>query len=81
MYHSAKLTASQFYCDIDEFDRLGFGFKNLLEFQKLGGFLGLKNSYDSSQIKAFYCVAERQEDKVSFVCPFKNNVVTLTPVR
>jgi len=79
--HSAKLTGSQFYCNIDEIDRLGFGFKNLLEFQNLGRFLGLKNSYDSSQVKAFYCVAERQEDKVSFVYPFKNNVVTLTHVR
>jgi hypothetical protein len=51
----------------------------LLVFQKLGNFLGLKNSYDSSQVKAFYCAAERQQDNVSFVCPFKNRVVTLTP--
>jgi len=35
-YHSAKLTANQFYCDINEIDMLGFEFKNLLEFQKLG---------------------------------------------
>jgi len=41
----------------------------------------LKNSYDSSQFKAFYCVSERQADHVSFICPFKNNVVSLTPVR
>jgi len=36
------------------------------------------NSYDLSQVKAFYCAAERQSDNVSFVCPFKNCVVTLT---
>jgi len=53
MYHSTKLVASQFYCNISDIDKLGFGFQNLLEFQKLGGFLNLKDSYDSSQIKAF----------------------------
>ena len=51
----------------------------LLVFQNLGTFLGLKNAYDSSQVKAFYCVAERQPDNFSFVCPFKNCVATLTP--
>jgi hypothetical protein len=39
----------------------------------------LKNSYDSSQVKAFYCVAERQDDGVSFRCQFKNHVVSLSP--
>ena len=53
----------------------------MLVFQNLGRFLGITNSYDSSQVKAFYCVAERQEDKVNFTCPFKNNVINLTPIR
>jgi hypothetical protein len=64
-FHNSRLTSSQFFCDIDAIDSLGFGFKDLLVYQNLGTFLGLKNSYDSSQIKAFYCVAERQQDNVS----------------
>lgn len=51
----------------------------MLVYRNLGTFLGLKNSYDSSQIKAFYCIVERQEDRVSFVCPFKNQAAILTP--
>jgi len=78
-FHNSRLTSSQFFCDIDAIYRLGFGFKDLLVHQNLGTFLGLKNSYDSSQIKAFYHVVERQHDNVSFVCPFKNRVVTLNP--
>jgi len=77
-FHNSRLISSQYFCDIDAIDSLGFGFKELLVYQNLGTFLGLKKSYDSSQIKAFYCVAERQQDNVSFVCPFKNRVVTLT---
>lgn len=78
-FHNSRLTSSQFYCDIDAIDNLGFGFKDLLVYLNLGTFLGLKNSYDSSQIKAFYCIAERQEDRVRAVCPFKNQAVILTP--
>jgi len=78
-FHNSRLTSSQFFCDIGAIDNLGFGFKDLLVYQNLGTLLGLKNSYDSSQVKAFYCVAERQQDNVSFVCPFTNRVVTLTP--
>jgi len=78
-FHNSRLTSSQFFCDIGTIERLGFGFKDLLVFQNLGTFLGLKNSYDSSQVKAFYCIAERQLDNVSFICPFKNHVVTLSP--
>jgi len=39
----------------------------------------LKNTYDSSQLKAFYCVAERLDDGVCFMCQFKNHVVSLSP--
>jgi len=78
-YHSLRFTVSQFFCDIDEIERLGFGFKELLVFQNLGRFLGLRNSYDSSQVKAFYCVVERTDDGGSFVCQFKKKVVSLSP--
>jgi len=64
-FHYSRLTSSRFFCDIDALDRLGFGFKNLLVFQNLGTFLGLKNSDDSSQVKAFYGAAERQLDNVT----------------
>jgi len=30
-------------------------------------------------VKAFYCVAERLDNGVSFVCQFKNDVVSLSP--
>jgi len=79
-YHSGKFVVSQYYCNVSYIDKLGFGFQRLLEFQKLSGFLNLKDSYDSSQIKYFYCNVERQDDCVSFVRPFKSKVVTLTPV-
>lgn len=78
-YHSLRFTTSQFFCNIDDIDRFGFGFKELLVFQNLGRFLELKNAYDSSQVKAFYCVAERLDDGVSFMCQFKNHDVSLSP--
>jgi len=67
-YHSSRFTASPFFCNIDDIEQLGFGFKELLTFQNLGRFLELKNLYDSSKVKAFYCVVERVDDGVSFVC-------------
>jgi hypothetical protein len=42
-FHNSRVTASQFYYDINALERLGFGFKVLLAFQGLGTFLGLKN--------------------------------------
>jgi len=32
-YHSLRFTASQLFCDIDDIERLGFDFKELLVFQ------------------------------------------------
>jgi len=55
-----------------------FNFHELLSFQNLGSFVGLKKGYDESQIKAFYCNAQRQ-DGVSFECAFKNVRVSLNP--
>jgi len=78
-YHSLRFTPSQFFCDINEIERLGFGFKDLLVHQNLGRFLGLRNSYESSQVKAFYYVAERSDDGVGFVCQFKGHVVHSNP--
>jgi len=78
-FHNSRLTSSQFFCDIDTIERLGYGFKYLLAFQNLRTFLGLRNLYDPSQVKAFYCIFERQPDNVSFTCPFNKCVVTLTP--
>lgn len=52
---------------------MGFGFHELLAFQKLDRFVSLKDKFDESHIKAFYCNAQRQ-DGVSFECPFKNVV-------
>ena len=37
-FNNSRLTSSQFFCDIDVIDRLGFGFKDLLVFQNLGTF-------------------------------------------
>jgi len=78
-YHSLRFTASQFFCNIDDLDGFGFGFKELLVFQNLGRFLELKNAYGSSQVKAFYCIAERIGNGVSFMCQFKNHDVSLSP--
>lgn len=50
----------------------------MLAFQKLDKFVSLKDNYDESQIKAFYCNSQRQEG-VSFECVFKNAIVTLNP--
>jgi len=38
-YHSLRFTASQFFCNIDDINGFGFGFKELLAFQNLGIFL------------------------------------------
>jgi len=55
---------------------MGFDFPELLSFQNLGLFVGLKKGYDESQIKAFYGNAQRQYG-VSFECAFKNVQVSL----
>ena len=55
---------------------MDFDFHEFLSFQNLCTFVGLKKGYDESQIKAFYCNAQRQ-DAVSFECAFKNVRVSL----
>ena len=50
---------------------MGFGFHEMLGFQNLGTFVKLKDDYDESQVKAFYCNEQRQ-DVLSFECAFKN---------
>jgi len=50
---------------------MGFGFHEMLGFQNLGTFVKLKDDYDESQVKAFYCNEQRQ-DGLSFECAFKN---------
>jgi len=57
---------------------MGFDFHELLRFQNLGSFVELKKGYDESQIKAFYCNAQKQ-DSVSFECAFKNVRIALNP--
>jgi len=55
---------------------MDFGFHGFLSFQNLGTFVELKRGYNESQIKAFYCNAQRQ-DGVSIECAFKNVRVSL----
>lgn len=70
-FESKKNVSPQFYCSLWDIESMGFDFHELLNFQNLGSFVELKKWYDESQIKAFYCNAQRQ-DNVSFQCAFKN---------
>jgi hypothetical protein len=42
-------------------------------------FLSFKDTYEEQQVNAFYCNAERQDDGISLIYPFKGVVVSLTP--
>lgn len=76
---NTKYVGNQFCCDMHDVAQMGFGFNELFEFQKLGRFVSFKNTYDEQQIKVFYCNAQREDDGMSLICPFKNIVVWLTP--
>jgi len=75
-FQSQKGVSPQFYCSLSDIESMGLGFHEMLGFQKLGKFVGLKDGYDESQIKTFYCNAQRQ-DGASFKCAFKNIRVSL----
>ena len=75
-FHSQKGVSPQFYFSSSDIESMGLRFHEMLGFQKLDMFVGLKDDYDESQIKAFYCNAQRQ-DGVSFECSFKNVRVSL----
>jgi len=69
-FQSKKDVSPQFYCSLWDIECMDFDFHEFLSFQNLCTFVGLKKGYDESQIKAFYCNAQRQ-DGVSFECAFK----------
>lgn len=75
-FESKKDVSPQFYCSLWDIESMGFDFHDVHLFQNLGSFVELKKGYDESQIKAFYCNAQRQ-DGVSFECAFKNVRVSL----
>ena len=77
-FQSKKDVSPQFYYLLWDIKSRGFDFHELFRFQNLGSFVELKKGHDESQIKAFYCNAQRQ-DGVSFECSFKNVRVSLNP--
>jgi len=77
-FQQQKDVSPHFYYSLSDIQSMGLGFHSLLVFQKMDKFVGLKDSYDESQVKAFFCNAQRQ-DGVSFECPFKTVWVSLNP--
>ena len=77
-FQPKKDVSPQLYFSLWDIKYIGFDFHELLSFQNLGLFVQLKKGCDESQIKAFYCNAQRQ-DGVSFELSFKNVRVSLNP--
>jgi len=47
-FRNKKSVSLQFYCSLSDIKSMGFEFHELLSFQKLDNFVGLKESYDES---------------------------------
>jgi len=74
-FHS-RFLANQFYCDVSDIGSMGFGFHELLDFQKLNRIVSFKDTFDENQVKEFHCNAKRQDDGMSLLCLFKNVVAS-----
>lgn len=50
---SQKGVSPQFYCSLSDIESMSLGFHEMLAFQKLGKFVGLKDGYDESHKRLF----------------------------